>query len=68
MTTKVRIQIVQEHNPVVVEVVGSTGFVSQQQVLEDSSQSFEDYVHSGQRLNVREMTTDEQRARAADKA
>lgn len=59
MTTKVKIEIVQKHMPVVVEVVRSDGTVSQTQHLSGQGQEAQEYVHSGQTLRVREMTTEE---------
>ena len=59
MTTKVKIEIVQKHMPVVVEVVRSDGTVSQTQTLSELGQEAQEYVHSGQTLRVRELTTQE---------
>ncbi len=59
MTTNVKIEIVQKHMPVVVEVLRSDGTVSQTHTLRELGVSAEDYVHSGQSLRVREMTTEE---------
>ena len=59
MTTKVKIEIVQKHQPVVVEVLRSDGIVSQTQTLREVGAAAEEYVHSGQTLRVREMTTQE---------
>ena len=59
MTTKVKIELAQKHMPVVVEVVYSDGRVGQTQTLRDLGVSAEEYVHSGQTLRVREMTTQE---------
>ncbi len=59
MTTKVKIEIVQKHMPVVVEVLRSDGTVAQTQTLSEIGVAAEEYVHSGQTLRVREMTTEE---------
>lgn len=59
MTTKVKIEIVQKHMPVVVEVVRSDGSIGQTQTLSEAGICAEEYVHSGQTLRVREMTTEE---------
>lgn len=59
MTTKVKIQIVAVHMPVVVETLRSDGTVQHTQTLSDMSSAAEEYVHSGQTLRVREMTTEE---------
>lgn len=59
MTTKVTIQIVQKHMPVVVETLRSDGSVQYTQTLNDVGGGAEEYVHSGQTLRVREMTTEE---------
>lgn len=54
MTTKVKIELVQEHMPVVVEVAGR-----EVAVLLEAGESHEDYVHSSQQIVVRELTPDE---------
>lgn len=59
MTTKVKIGLAQKHMPVVVEVVRSDGTVSQTQTLSELGQEAQEYVHSGQTLRVRELTTQE---------
>lgn len=67
MTTKVKIGLAQKHMPVVVEVVRSDGTVSQTQTLSELGQEVmffftpkaQEYVHSGQTLRIREMTTQE---------
>ena len=59
MTTKVKIGLAQKHMPVVVEVVRSDGTVSQTQTLSELGQEEQEYVHSGQTLRIREMTTQE---------
>ena len=59
MTTKVKIGLAQKHTPVVVEVVRSDGTVSQTQTLSELGQEAQEYVHSGQTLRIREMTTQE---------
>lgn len=61
MTTKVKIEIAQKHMPVIVEVLRSDGTVGQTQTLSEIGQAAEEYVHSGQSLRVREMTTEEKR-------
>ena len=60
MTTKVSIGIVQEHMPIVVEVVRSDGTVAHTITLHSVTAQCQEYVHSGQTLRVREMTTAEQ--------
>ncbi len=62
MTTKVKIEIVQRHMPVVVEVLRSDGTIQHTLRLTDLGEAAEEYVHSGQTLRVREMTTAEQHA------
>lgn len=59
MTTKVKIEIAQQHMPVVVEVLRSDGAVQHTSRLTDRGDAVEEYVHSGQTLRVREMTTQE---------
>ena len=59
MTTKVKIELAQKHMPVVVEVVYADGRVGQTQTLRELGIAAEEYVHSGQTLRVREMTTQE---------
>ena len=59
MTTKVKIELAQKHMPVVVEVVYPDGRVGQTQTLRELGVAAEEYVHSGQTLRVREMTTQE---------
>lgn len=59
MTTKVKIEIAQQHMPVVVEVLRSDGTVQHTSRLTDRGDAVEEYVHSGQTLRVREMTTQE---------
>lgn len=59
MTTKVKIGLAQKHMPVVVEVVRTDGTVSQTQTLSELGQEAQEYVHSGQTLRIREMTTQE---------
>lgn len=59
MTTRVRVEVVQKHMPVVVEVLYNDGTIKQVQVLNEIGTSLEDYVHSGQMLRIREMTTEE---------
>jgi hypothetical protein len=62
MTTKVKIEITQQHMPVVVvvEVLRSDGSISHMVTLSSIGVYVEEYVHSGQTLRVREMTTQEQ--------
>ena len=60
MTTKVKIEIVQKHIPVVVETLRSDGTVQHTQTLSEIGSCAEEYVHSGQTLRVREMTTEEE--------
>jgi hypothetical protein len=59
MTTKVKIEIVQKHMRVVVDTLRSDGTVQHTQILSEIGNSAEEYVHSGQTLRVREMTTAE---------
>lgn len=59
MTTKVKIEIVQKHMPVIVETLRSDGTVQHTQTLGELGGGAEEYVHSGQTLRVREMTTEE---------
>lgn len=59
MTTKVKIGLAQKHMPVVVEVVRSDGTVSHVQHLSELGQETQEYVHSGQTLRIRELTTQE---------
>ena len=59
MTTKVKIGLAQKHMRVVVAVVRSDGTVSQTQTLSELGQEAQEYVHSGQTLRIREMTTQE---------
>lgn len=60
MTTKVKIELVQEHIPVVVEVAGR-----EVAMLRKSGESHEDYVHSSQQIVVRELTPEELSERPA---
>lgn len=59
MTTKVKVELAQKHMPVIVEVLRSDGTVGQTQTISELGQAAEEYVHSGQTLRVREMTTEE---------
>lgn len=59
MTTKVKIEITQMHMPVIVETLRSDGTVQHTQTLSELGAGSEEYVHSGQVLRVREMTTEE---------
>ena len=59
MTTKVKIEIVQKHMPVVIEVLRSDGTVQHTNSLSELGATASEYVHSGQTLRVREMTTEE---------
>lgn len=59
MTTKVKIGLAQKHMPVVVEVLRSDGAVGHTMTLTEIGQEWQEYVHSGQTLRVREMTTQE---------
>lgn len=59
MTTKVKIEIMQKHMPVVVEVLRSDGTVQYTNSLSEIGATVSEYVHSGQTLLVREMTTEE---------
>jgi hypothetical protein len=60
MTTQVKIEIAQKHMPVIVETLRSDGTVQHTQTLSEVGGSGAvEYVHSGQTLRVREMTTAE---------
>ncbi len=60
MTTRVKVELIQQHMPVVVEIMDGKGErVLYHQILEQSGTSAEEYVHSGQTIRVREMTTEE---------
>jgi hypothetical protein len=59
MTTKVSVQLIQPHIPVVIETVASDGRVRYTQTLKTIGSEAQEYVHSGQWLRVREMTTQE---------
>lgn len=59
MTTRVKIQIIQEHMPIVVETLRSDGTIAHHQIIRNKESIAEEYVHSGQTLRVREMTTAE---------
>ena len=63
MTTKVKIEIVQEHMPVIVETLRSDGTVQHTKTLIELGVGAEEYVHSGQTLRVREITIEENNAR-----
>ena len=67
MTTKVKIELVQEHMPVTVEVLRSDGTIQYATTIEKVGGSVEEYVHSGQTLRVRETTTAEMAAVKRDK-
>lgn len=63
MTTKVKVELVQDHMPVRVEVFSKTSD-GQERVFHFSElstvgASTEEYVHSGQTLRIREVTTAE---------
>ena len=60
MTTRVKIEIVGENMPVMVETRREDGKVAYSQTLTGKGAAMEEYVHSGQTLSVREMTTQEQ--------
>lgn len=59
MTTKVKIELVQEHIPVIVEVMRDDGSIQHTCTLRTKGAATEEYVHSSQTLRVREMTTAE---------
>lgn len=59
MTTRVKIELIQEHIPVIVEVLRDDGVARHVCVLRKKGNSTDEYVHSGQTLRVREMTTAE---------
>ena len=63
MTTKVKIEIVQKHMPVIVETLRTDGTVQHTQTLSELGVVVEEYVHSSQTLRVREMTTEEKHNR-----
>jgi len=54
MTTRVKIEITQEHNPVVVT------FQSERHILRKNGESITAYVHSSSEVHVTEMTSAEQ--------
>jgi len=60
MTTKVRVELVQKHIPVIIEILRKDGSISQTQTISEFGAAVEEYVHSGQSMRVREMTTEEQ--------
>jgi len=62
MTTKVKIELAQEHMPVIVEVLDETGRVRYTARLLALGAWHAEYVHSGQTLRIREMTTAEMHA------
>lgn len=62
MTTKVMAKIVQQHMPVIIEVLRSDDTVRHTFRLTEFGDAVEEYVHSGQTLRVREMATAEQHA------
>lgn len=60
MTTKVKIELINEHMPV--KVIASSGaerLPSRQVILRNKGDVYEEYVHSGQWLIVSEMSTEE---------
>jgi hypothetical protein len=59
MTTKVKIELLEPHTPVIVEVLRDDGIPRHVCVLREKGSATEEYVHSGQTLRVREMTTQE---------
>ena len=59
MTTKVKVEIVQTHMPVVVETLRDDGTGQHVQYLGVIGMDAQEYVHSGQTLRIREMTTAE---------
>jgi hypothetical protein len=63
MTTRVQVRLVQEHLPVIVEVLREDGSPARRVILEKIGDVVDEYVHSGQTLRVQEMTTQEMHAR-----
>ena len=59
MTTKVIIEIGHAHMPVIVEVLRSDGTLQHFMKLTGFGERATEYVHSGQTLHIREMTTEE---------
>ena len=59
MTTRVKVELDGKHMPVVVEVLRSDGKLAYIQVLRELGDVANEYVHSGQTLRIREMTTAE---------
>lgn len=58
MTTKVKIEIVQAHLPVAIDLQRPDGSVQILHILSEPGQIAEEYVHSGQSLIVREIQPD----------
>jgi len=52
MTTKVRIEIVQQHMPVEIFIVDADGKERRAYHLDEAGKAIEEYVHSGQSLKV----------------
>lgn len=63
MTTKVKIEITQSHMPVVIETLRSDGTVAMTRRIVNIGDSGDEYVHSGQTIRVREMTSAEMHAK-----
>lgn len=59
MTTKVTITLAQKHMPIVVEVLREDGTIQYTQTLVNLDQAASEYVHGGQTLRIREMSTAE---------
>ena len=63
MTTKVRIEMLEDHTPVVVEVINKLPDGKERlrhySMLSQAGASTEEYIHSGQTLRIRELTTAE---------
>ena len=60
MTTKVKIELVQEHLSAVITVAsGPEALPTKQVVLSKVGDSFEDYIHSNQYIVIHEMSTAE---------
>lgn len=60
MTTKVKIEIIQAHMPIVIEVLRSDGTIQYTEIVDEVGTPVLEYVHSSQTLRIREMTTAEQ--------
>ena len=59
MTTKVKIEIVQEHMPIVVDFTDQDGIVMYTDILKNIGSNLSEYIHFGKRIQIREMTAKE---------